>query len=65
MEQAHGEIPDASPAPLSREQRAHYRLDFQERLARNARASTDGQVTIKVFGVPETFAAFLGLATAS
>src|SRR5213078_587517 len=41
--------PDASPAPLSRAQRAHYRLDFQERLARNARAPTTGQVTIKLF----------------
>jgi len=65
MEQALSVSPDASPPPLSRAQRAHYRLDFQARLARNARAPTDGQVTIKVFGVPETFAAFLGLATAS
>src|SRR6266480_4747789 len=49
---------------LSRAQRAHYRLSWQERLARNARVSTSGQVTIKLFGVPEGFAISLGLATA-
>jgi len=49
---------------LSRPQRAHYRLSWQERLARNARASTSGQVTIRLFGVPESFATSLGLATA-
>ncbi len=65
MEQALSVSPDALLPPLSRAQRAHYRLDFQERLARNARAPTTGQVTIKLFGVPETCAAFLGLATAS
>jgi len=50
--------------PLSRAQRAHYRLDFQERLTRNARVPTASWVTIKLFGVPEGFAASLGLATA-
>ncbi len=49
---------------LSRPQRAHYRLSWQERLARNARVSTSGQVTIRLFGVPESFATSLGLATA-
>ncbi len=49
---------------LSRPQRAHYRLSWQERLARNARVSTSGQVMIRLFGVPESFAASLGLATA-
>ena len=53
-----------SPAPLSRAQRAHYRLDWQERFARNARAPTASRVTIKLFGVPEAFATSLGLATA-
>jgi hypothetical protein len=56
--------PTLSPAPLSRAQRAHYRLTFQERLARNARVSTAGQVTVKLFGVPAAFATSLGLATA-
>jgi hypothetical protein len=49
---------------VSRAQRAHYRLSWAERLARNARAPTAGQVTIKLFGIPEIFAASLGLATA-
>jgi hypothetical protein len=49
---------------LSRAHRAHYRLSWQERLARNARVSTAGQVTIRLFGVPESFATSLGLATA-
>jgi hypothetical protein len=49
---------------LSRAQRAHSRLSWDERLARNARAPTVGQVTIKLFGIPAIFAASLGLATA-
>jgi hypothetical protein len=52
-----------TPAPLSRAQRAHYRLSWQERLARNARLSTSGRVTVRLFGVPEDFATSLGLAT--
>ena len=49
-------------APFSRAQRAHYRLAWVERLARNARPLTAGRVTIRLPGVPEAFAAFLGLA---
>ncbi len=52
------------PVPLSRAQRAHYRLSWAERLARNARPLTAGQVTIRLFGIPEGFAISLGLATA-
>ena len=48
---------------LSRAQRAHFRLSWAERLARNARAPTVGQVTIKLFGIPANFAASLGLAS--
>ena len=48
---------------FSRAQRAHSRLSWAERLARNARDPTAGQVTIKLFGIPERFAASLGLAT--
>jgi hypothetical protein len=53
-----------TPALLSRAERAHARLTFPERLARNARGSTAGQVTIRLCGVPEDFALALGLATA-
>jgi hypothetical protein len=49
---------------LSRAQRAHSRLSWQERLARNARVPTTGPVTIRLFGVPNSFATSLGLATA-
>jgi len=55
--------PTASPPILSRAQRAHYRLSFAERLARNARDATAARPTITLFGVPDTFAAFLGLST--
>jgi hypothetical protein len=62
--------PPATASPLitqgvlSRTQRAHSRLSWQERLARNARLPAVGQVTIKLFGIPATLAALLGLATA-
>ncbi len=56
--------PALAPAPLSRAQRAHYRLDWASRLARNTRASTADLVTVRLFGVPEGFATSLGLATA-
>ena len=49
---------------LSRTQRAHYRLSWKERLARNARGPTTTPPTIKLFGVPKPFAIFLGLAAA-
>jgi hypothetical protein len=52
-----------TPAPLSRAERTHARLTWAQRLARNARPETSGRVTIRLFGVPERFAASLGLAT--
>jgi hypothetical protein len=56
--------PPPLPAILSRAQRAHFRLSWTERLTRNARVPVEGQVSIKLFGVPDTFAEFLGLRTA-
>jgi hypothetical protein len=53
-----------SPPPLSRAQRAHTRLSWHERLARNARVSPSEQMTIRLFGVPEAFAVSLGFAVA-
>ena len=53
-----------TPEPLSRAQRAHSRLSWAERLARNARLLTARRVTIRLFGIPEGFAISLGLATA-
>jgi len=51
-------------ASLSRAERAHARLSWTERLARNARPETSGRVTIRLFGVPEHVATSLGLVTA-
>jgi hypothetical protein len=56
--------PAPSPSILSRAQRAHFRLSWAERLTRNARAPAEEQVSIKLFGVPDHFADFLGLRTA-
>lgn len=56
--------PPSSPDVISRAHRAHYRLTFQERLARNARSSTASLLTITLFGVPDAFATFLGLRSA-
>jgi hypothetical protein len=64
IEPACSASPAVEPLPLSRAQRAHARLSWAERLARNARVPTAGQVTIRLFGVPEGFATSLGLATA-
>jgi hypothetical protein len=63
LEPPNQDRPDLQPSVLSRAQRAHFRLSWQERLARNARAPGAGQVTIKLFGIPEGFATFLGLLT--
>jgi hypothetical protein len=51
-------------AILSRAERAHYRLSWAQRLARNARPPTAGLVRITLCGVPAGFATSLGLATA-
>ncbi|HEU5375195.1 MAG TPA: hypothetical protein VFV38_07140 [Ktedonobacteraceae bacterium] len=53
--------PVTTPVPLSRAARAHSRLSWAERLARNTRAEAAGQVTIKLFGISECFAPLLGL----
>src|SRR5262249_47722889 len=52
------------PPILSRAQRSHVRLSWTQRLMRNARQPTDEPVCIKLFGVPDYFADFLGLPTA-
>ncbi len=55
---------DGLPVPLSRAERVHSRLSWETRLARNARLPTAGHVTIRLFGVPDGFAASLSLPTA-
>src|SRR5260221_5331515 len=51
----------SSPPILSRAKRAHSRLSWDERLARNTRAPAPASLTIKLFGVPQAFATWLGL----
>ena len=63
------QLPSATSPPtadgiLSRAQRAHSRLSWAERLARNARTETSGQVVITLFGIPADFATSLGFAAA-
>jgi hypothetical protein len=56
--------PPAQPPPvrlISRAERAHYRLSWEQRLARNARSQAAPAVSIKLFGIPEAFATSLGL----
>lgn len=56
----------ASPPPtISRTQRAHYRLSWEERLARNARTEAAEQIRLTLFGIPDRLATFLGLVTSS
>ncbi len=58
--------PPAQPPParpLSRAQRAHWRLSWAERLARNAVPSASPPVSITLFGIPEAFAQSIGLQT--
>jgi len=59
-----GASPPTTDAILSRAQRAHSRLSWAKRLARNARLETSGQVAITLFGIPADFATSLGFATA-
>jgi len=53
--------PPTAEAILSRAERAHSRLSWAERFARNARVPTADRVTIRLFGVPDDFATWLGL----
>jgi hypothetical protein len=56
--------PPAQSPPIqliSRAERAHYRLSWEQRLARNARPKAAPQVSIKLFGISDAFATSLGL----
>ena len=47
---------------VTRAKRAHYRLSWQERLARNAFPSDAPTLTVTLHGLPPTFVAFFGFA---
>lgn len=55
----------ASPPMISRAERAHSRLSWEERLARNARTDGAERITLTLFGLPDRLALFLGLTTTS
>ena len=47
---------------ITRTQWAHYRLTWNERLARNARSSSSPPLTVTIHGLPATFASVYGFA---
>ena len=53
---------EASAKGLTRLRRAHYRLSWQERLARNALPSDAPRLSVTLHGLPPTFAASFGFA---
>jgi hypothetical protein len=65
MEPVLGSASASSPPTLSRAQRAHVRLSWEQRLKRNARETQAEQITLTLFGLPDRLATFLGLAGAS
>jgi hypothetical protein len=49
------------PHVQTRAQRAHWRLSWQERNARNARLSTAPPLEVTLHGIPAAFAQYIGL----
>jgi hypothetical protein len=47
---------------MTRAQRAHWRLSWLERFARNARLFTAQPLTVTIHGLPDTFALVYGFA---
>ena len=45
----------------TRAQRAHWRLSWKERMARNARASLASALKVTIYGLPVSFAQYLGI----
>lgn len=54
-------LPPQASGPLTRQQRAHYRMSWDQRLARNACCASAPSVELHLFGIPVAFAASLGL----
>ncbi len=54
----------STPSPLSRAERAHWRMTWQQRLARNARPPTAPPVETTIYGLSPVFAQALGLRVA-
>jgi len=47
--------------PLTRQERKHARMTWQQRLARNADSSSEPHVKLHLFGIPAAFAQAIGL----
>ena len=60
-----GETACRTPAVLTRAQRAHWRLSWSQRLARNARLSPATALTITVHGLPLVFAQYFGFSASA
>jgi hypothetical protein len=56
--------PPPTLRPFTRAQRAHWRMTWEQRLARNARPPAAPPVEITVYGIPTVFAQTLGLRVA-
>lgn len=54
----------SDPVPLTRQQRAHWRMSWAQRLSRNAAKPSMPLVSIHLFGIPTAFATSVGLAAA-
>ncbi|MBO0790541.1 MAG: hypothetical protein J2P36_06280 [Ktedonobacteraceae bacterium] len=52
------------PPTISRAERAHVRLSWEERQARHARTDQAEQISLTLFGIPDHLATFFGLARA-
>ena len=55
-------VPTAPSGVLTRAQRAHWRLSWEQRLARNARPSDAPALVVTLHGLPATFAQSFGFA---
>jgi hypothetical protein len=60
--------PAAAPAldaaergPFTQQERKHYRLAWEQRLARNANRAPEPRVKLHLFGIPTAFAQSIGL----
>jgi len=60
-----GQEDPPDPVPLTREQRAHWRLSWAQRLSHNARSPRSPRVHLQLFGIPTDFAHALGLPLAA
>jgi len=54
-------LTSAEPGPFTPQERKHYRLAWEQRLARNANRAPEPRVKLHLFGIPTAFAQSIGL----